>query len=274
MAGTLQQELVRKQGAQSHFIGFKLAYLNYYASEFLAAVEGKQAGAFYDSITKRFLRKFLGLCAGNFGDEPIEDPGVHDVEDTEDNVLRGCMTPEEAAYDTKRFNILRNVSIHRYSHILSTDLLFQKLAQWYRSNFGRVEIKPQKSVTSPLADVLGTKPAGAPRRKGAFAHYKKFFFDSRVKDAYNQHVLALQAQWDTTIEDDRKAKGLKLPTCIGVRTAFTSDHWKAETNTFRNEVAEEAEALYLQSVTCWEVGLKAVKTPGQYHEYVPTMVGA
>lgn len=111
MAGTLQQELLRSKGAQNHFVGYKLAYLTNYASEFLAAVEAKQTGAFYDSITKRFLRKFIGLCGGNFGDEPSEDPGVHDVEDSEDNALRGCATENEANINTTRFNILRTVSI-------------------------------------------------------------------------------------------------------------------------------------------------------------------
>lgn len=121
---------------------------------------------------------------------------------------------------------------------------------------------------SPLAEVLGAKPAGAPRRKGAFALYKKNYFDLRVKSRYEKHVLNLQAQWDTTTADDRKAKGLSIPTCIGVRTAFTNACWKAETATFRTDVEEEAEALHSQSVACWEVGLKAVKTPGEYHEYV------
>lgn len=106
MAGTLQQELLRKQGAQPHFVGFKLAYLNHYAYEFLAAVEAKQPGAFYDSVTKRFLRKFVGLCGGNFGDEPVEDPGVGDIEDCVDDALRGRKTEEEAAQDTERFNRL------------------------------------------------------------------------------------------------------------------------------------------------------------------------
>ncbi|KZP06502.1 hypothetical protein FIBSPDRAFT_902743 [Athelia psychrophila] len=148
-----------------------------------------------------------------------------------------------------------------------------KLAQWYRNNFRRddkpgSDDKLQKTVASasPLAEVLGGKTTGAPHRKGPFAHYKKTHFNSRVKCAYDEHVLDLQAQWDSTTPDDQKANGLSNPTGIGIRTSFTSACWKAETDAFKKSVGEEAEVLHLQSVACWEVGLKAVKTPGQYHE--------
>lgn len=119
---------------------------------------------------------------------------------------------------------------------------------------------------SPLADVLGGKKTGAPRRKGPFAHYKKTHFNTRVKRAYDDYILNLQARWDSTTPDDRKAHGLSNPTGIGIRTSFTSACWKAETDAFKKSVEVEAEAIHLQSVACWEVGLKAVKTPEQYHE--------
>lgn len=108
MANT--QDLVRKQGAQEHFVGFKRAYLRAHSGEFQAAAEAKKTGPFYDSITTRFLCKFFGLCEGNFGDEPLEDPGVEDVEDDVDDTLRGATSPEDAALHIVRYDKLRPVS--------------------------------------------------------------------------------------------------------------------------------------------------------------------
>lgn len=108
MPGTL--DIVRKQGAQEHFVGYKRAYLRAHSGEFQAAVEAKKQGPFYDSITTRFLFKFIGLCEGNFGDEPLEDPGVEDVEDDMDDMLRGATSSIDAALHIQRYDKLRPVS--------------------------------------------------------------------------------------------------------------------------------------------------------------------
>jgi hypothetical protein len=98
-----------KRGAQDHFTGFKLEFLNSRTLSYQQSLDGSGVGQFYDKISLDFLAKFGH--DDDFAKDPAADPPnpwdlPGDMQDPEIPDL----TEAEAEIRTARYNKLRKVS--------------------------------------------------------------------------------------------------------------------------------------------------------------------
>jgi hypothetical protein len=73
-------------------------------------------------------------------------------------------------------------------------------------------------------------------------------------------------EFDVATEDERLAKKLKSPYAVALRTIVGKEFWRLETQEFRDEIAELANAQHAQNLKEWEVLQKTPKTALEFHQ--------
>lgn len=117
----------------------------------------------------------------------------------------------------------------------------------------------------PLGKLLGgiAKP---PHRRSAFTHYQDRYFATRVSPEYQRRWAAELEAYSEYTPEQRVEKGIEKPWSVRTMTITTAEIWKQESEQFRAQVREEANAVHQKSLERYELGLRAVKTPLDYHK--------
>jgi hypothetical protein len=255
-----------KHGGQDHFVGFKLQFLESRALQYQQALDTgtRNPGPFYDKVTLDFLAKFRQ--DDDFAKDPDEDPpNPWDFLDEEEEEI----SEAEAEKRTARYNKIQQVSQQNHyslQRILTVSL--QKLAQWYRRKYKRVETGSSSGGASvnPFMSVLDANKGKPPRKISPFHLYFKLHYGTRIKAEYTRRFRWANEEYENATEEERLEKGLTAPVAIALRCKVGREFWMLESEQFRQELSELSEKEHTSNMEAWEVSQKVAKTPQQFHQ--------
>lgn len=156
----------------------------------------------------------------------------------------------------------------------------QKLAQWYRRKYKRLEApKSDSSSVNPFTAVLAASIDKAPRRLTPLHHYFKLHYKLRVKaecdrrfavlkNAYDDYTLR-KASYVKAIEEGETLEEpvpVQKPVAIQLRATVGQEFWLLESAEFRKEIQLDAEETYNQEMAEWEEAKLVPKSPQQFHQ--------
>ncbi|KAJ7033528.1 hypothetical protein C8F04DRAFT_1183975 [Mycena alexandri] len=216
-------------GKESWVHGTKLLFFERRKAEYLAA-----AGEFYTKMARLYVLKYGYNLRDN------EDLAV-DVDDPPDEAANVVVNKKAAPGDN-------------YAAFHKT--LRTRIGNWYRRKYGGL----LKSDKAAFAELFTGILDGAPRKpqRGQLLHcYSRHFFESRVKERFEERFKALKRRCTWT--------GEKPPTAIAIQNAVTKEVWEEETLGFREEVKLLWEHEYQRALKGWEASLadSPTRTPAE-----------
>ncbi|KAJ7433755.1 hypothetical protein B0H11DRAFT_2259129 [Mycena galericulata] len=217
-------------GRAGAFSGEKLTWLESFESEFRT----QERGAFYDDVSKRFLKRY-GY------DLPVEDNVEGDVEawtpvDRKAG-LTGEALAEENAFQADALKKLRG-----------------KLGNWYRHRFTGKKLHKGalREILHRMQAMSGA--AARPRRKSNVAFYSDKYYATRLKEGFD----ALWAGAKLVLPDKRR---------VSMCQEYVQKRWDEEDADFRTALINEANEEHAANMKKFRESHVVVEgTPESYHK--------
>jgi len=144
----------------------------------------------------------------------------------------------------------------------------QKLGQWYRRKYKRLETGSASSTDSvnPFVSVLDAIKGKPPRKLSPFHQYFKLHYKTRIRAEYIRRFNWAKEEYENATEEERREKKLSAPVAIAVRSRVGREFWLLESEEFRQEIGRLAEQQHTSDVEEWEASQQMSKTPQQFHQ--------
>ncbi|KAF7330700.1 hypothetical protein MSAN_02448100 [Mycena sanguinolenta] len=221
-----------KPGKKPWVHGTKVAFFQGYKDDFLAAVEMKTTGAFYDRIGQLYLGKY-GYHTAWDADLPQGKDVADDVDANEDV---DSLPADETAAREKYFKKVRG-----------------KIAVWYNAQYrGGVQRKEKAKTFKQLFDKTELEPP-APVKPRVLHFYSRRFYDERIKSR-------VETRWAAV------SRLPNPPALVTVRNLVTKEAWESETEAFRAEVVAALEKEHANALEAYKMAL-AKETPTTAEEF-------